>query len=206
MKGLTRMRRIIFTILPVLTLMVVPAMVAAEAPTTAPSVYVTPADVYAAAAKASRSGDSETLIDCQSPDNQEKLVKLMMFFVIHAPTTAPSISDSDKEKAAFFAKYGLDHHERRAGETDTQLTDRLAAQIPDKAAFLKEMGSIQRAHNKQASNSAPVPALTNVQIEGDGNTAVGKLISHDANGVTMSMDVQFKKINGSWKIDSLAFF
>lgn len=198
------MRRIVFVVIAILSLLIVPVLTSAGTPTTAPTVFATPADVYAAALKATRAGDTRTVVSCLSPETQAEWVSMCVSLILSEPTTAPS--DSDKDKVALEAKYGLDHPQRRPGETDEQLADRLAAQIKDKVAFLNEWMSHDAAQDKADPGSQPAPELVNVHIEGDGTVAVAKLVQHEADGSTTSMDVKFKKIDGSWKIDSMMLF
>lgn len=193
------MRRIAFAVASILGLMIPPALVWADGPTTAPAIYATPADVFAASEKAARAGDCETYVDCQSPDNQEIFVKLFVQIAMATPTTNPNPSDQDKQILAFMAKYGLDHHDRLAGEADYQWTDRVAALIKDKPAFLKDLMS----QNPPDPNPGPMPELTDLQIQADGVTATAKAVVHTPDGTAGSQDVKFKKIDGSWRLDSL---
>jgi hypothetical protein len=197
------MRRIAYMFAVIVSLVVFPALIHGAEPTTANAVYVTPADVVAAAMKANREGDIPAEIGCLSPDGQEKWTKLWLRIVVSMPTSAPATTDLDKQREAMLAKYGVDLRDRRTGETDAQTVDRFARQIKDKSAFLEEIASKQPPRRKDQ----PTPVLENVQISADGMSAVAKLVRHDADGKgSMSMDVKFQKIDGSWKIDSMIFF
>jgi hypothetical protein len=200
------MRRFLCIFSSILLLVVFPSLVRAAGATTLPAIYATPADVVAAADKALHAGNAQVLVDCLDADSQEKLTQFFLFAMASDLTDAPATAPSDKQKAAFNAKYALDHVQRLPGETDEQMGDRLAKQIKDKRQFLIDMTLQLNDDNKKSGKVIPPMELDNLHIQPDGTTAVGQLVHRQSDGTSDSQDVQFKKIDGAWKFDGAVMF
>ena len=166
-------------------------------------VYATPAEAVAAAQAAFARDDFEAEVDCFSPDGQKALSKTFLRLLVSMPPAALNSSPMGKEIAAIEAKYGLKDWQRKPGETDEQMIDRLAGGITTKREFVLATMGLNKGHNDKAQ----VPTmLEDVHIEDGGESAIGKLVRHEANGATVSQDVRFKKIGGSFLIDNAIFF
>jgi hypothetical protein len=201
------MRKMIFVLAMILGFNSIPTMAKANEPTTAPAIYAAPADTLAAATKAMRDGNVDVYLECLSPNAINlNAVSFVGMMTMDTPTDAPTPTDPDKQKAAFEARYGLDHRQRHVDETDEQFADRLAAKIQDKRAFMRDFIAQVLSDKNTDAKSNPVPELVNLHIQPDGTTAVAKLVQHVGDGTTMSQDIQFKKIGGSWKIDNAVLF
>jgi hypothetical protein len=168
-------------------------------------VYPSPADVLAACQKANHDGDARAFVDCYSSQAHKHFLKFLIMMIANSPTTLPT-GQVDPEKAAFEAKYGLDHREKRPGETNAQLVDRLDAGVTDPRGCLIDFMTHQFANRPKDRPASPAPELQNIQIDGQGETAVGKLVRHEANGGTMSQNAKFRKSDGSWLLDDIVFF
>jgi hypothetical protein len=179
------------------------AVSASAAPPATRPVYATPADVVAAAQRANKEDDFETILNCQSPAGQQKMVKFVITIMARSPATRPA----DAERDAFELRHRLSDRTPRAGETPGQVVDRLIGDLPDSRAFLLDFMTQQKAiRAKRPPSTRPAPDLTNLVVSPDGLTATGDLSRRDPDGGTMSQHISFSKIDGSWLLNDMMFY
>lgn len=180
----------------------------AETPSTR-AIYATPAEVVAAAQKATAEKDMAASLDCYSPAGHDALAKFILWAVASTPTTVPASQPANPERAEFEAKYGLDRRERKAGESTEQFATRLMEGLPDRRAFLVDFMTRQQTHQAKrppATRPSEPLELQDVQIDASGTNATAKLLRKSRDGGTMSQNVKFEKIDGSWRIATVMMY
>ena len=169
-------------------------------------VYASPQEVVDACRAAHARHDVAAELDCYGPTGQRTIATMLMRFAFATPTTRPAGGAVDPEKAAFEAKYGLDHRQQKPGESPAAFAERLAAELPDLHAFLLDFMKRQQAHaaTRPARQPASQPSWTfeDLTIDPAGTAASATLTQRDNAGGTMSQTVKFEKVDGGWKLAS----
>ena len=168
--------------------------------------YSTPAAVVAAYEKAHDAGDDGAALDCMSPEGQDKCLKFMVAMELATrqtdPGAPPPTADEKKAQAEFdalLAKHGIKDLAKRAGEEEEAYVNRITAQVTDPRTLLvKLMQTMEGA----VPGTKPAPCrkgeLKDLKITGD--TATAKYVTREESDSTMSQDLKFKQIDGSWML------
>lgn len=174
-----------------------------------PPAYPTPDAAFKAALAAYDDKDFETLLDGLSPKGLDATMDLAMHIVsrFDRPTTSPARAKANEalhaQQAAMLAKHGLADRTRRPDETDKAFRARLVQQIPDRRTFLMDL-----YRSRLFRNAAVAERRVNlVELTTDGDTARGReVISDPRDHSTISCQVEFTKIDGSWRIDTVIMY
>jgi hypothetical protein len=175
-----------------------------------PRKFDSPEEVVSAAEDAYGHHDYGTWLDCFSSGGQQRLASFLIMGeqdTGDAPpaTTAPATqtaaqAEQNKKTAAIFSKFAVRDYTKHAGETADQANDRVLSQIKDCRGFDLEM---------TAMFLSEVPAPFKGKLQGlkiSGNTAHATYATKTASGDGMTQDVDFEKVDGSWRIGSLLLF
>ncbi|HEV7299430.1 MAG TPA: hypothetical protein VGN72_08720 [Tepidisphaeraceae bacterium] len=190
---------------------VVPQQLAvAQAPTSQPTtsavVYETPEAVVLAARNANKTGDHVAEIDCYSPAGHAAIARVLMWMIASPPTTQSATQPINPDRAAFEARHGLDRRAQKPGESRDDFAKRLVDELPDKRAFLLDFMTKQPPRRRPTSQPAGPLQLQDVTIDPSGTTATAKLVRKGRDGSTMSQEVKFEKIDGSWRIATMMMY
>ncbi len=186
------------------TVLALVAMGAAGASAAAAPKYSTPAQVVAAYEKAHDAGDDGAGIDCMSPGGQNKCLKFMVGMELATRQTEPGAPppSAEEKKAqaetdALLAKHGIKDLAKRAGEEEEAYINRITAHVTDQRTLLIKMMQMMEG---AVPGTKPAPCrkgeIKDLKITGD--TATGKYVTKEEGDSTMSQDLKFKQIDGSW--------
>jgi hypothetical protein len=162
--------------------------------------FSTPAEVISAAENAFGKGKFDALADCFDAEGQKQMVQS------YVSEFAMSVSESSGPEVQkikdLLAKYGVSDVAKKAGETDDQLAERLAAQIKDPHAFMVEATPLAFPNPK---GKGPIKGeVKDVKI--DGQKAQGDYSVKTPGSDDVTQHVKFAQANGSWKISSAIAF
>ena len=177
-----------------------------------PQKFDSPDKVVSAAEDAYGHHDYSTWLDCFSSGGQKQLAGFLIMAEqdtgdapppITAPTTQTAAqAEQNKKTAAIFSKYGVRDYTKHVGETADQASDRVLSQIKDLRGFDLEMTT-------RLLSAPEVPPPFKGKLQGlkiTGYTAHATYETKTASGDGVTQDVDFEKVDGSWRIGGLLFF
>jgi hypothetical protein len=162
--------------------------------------FTAPAEVMSAAEDAFGKGKFDALADCFDAGGQRQMAQsyVGIFVMELSEGSGPGV----KKIKDLLAKFGLTDIAKKAGETDEQLADRLAAQLKDPRAFMIKATPLAFPNPK---SKGPIKGeLKDVKI--DGQKAQAKYAVKLSGTNAMTQDVTFAQVNGSWKIAKAIVF
>ncbi len=195
--------------MPAGLLLAAAAVVVQAAPATAPVVYKTPNEVFAAAQEAQKKEDFKAFYECLTPDSQ----KLMTGQVVLTGAMLKGLAALDKTGKAGEAVKALEVVFKKHGVTEESLKNippakdakdaaktlrSLAALVKDPPTFFGDFITTMNKVNGQKGKPPFTDAtLAEVKVTGDKAAA---MIVHKADGKEHKEPAEFQKVGMSWKI------
>lgn len=158
-------------------------------------------EVFAAAREAFGKQDYPAWVDCYTAEIQAAQVNMVLglFAAAIDNETATVDKQAKQEYLDLLANHGVTDRGKKSGETDEQQVARLATQVKDKRAFLID----HLKWYKSKKSRTDLEAGTLVDLKTTGETAQADYSVKSSDGSTMSQQVHFRRVGGSWRIDTI---